>query len=94
MIHKISCASGHTTAFAHETDLDLTDGMLVRALKDARQTRDRRLQQEALAWLQICCPDVVDDLDLTPLGVGDVKRPEGQTPPTNYTQKYSVLSLA
>jgi len=94
MIHKISCGRGHNTAFAHETDLDLTDSMLVRALKDARQTRDRRLQQEALAWLQICCPDVVDDLDLAPLGVDDAKRPEVQTPPTNYSQKYSVLSLA
>jgi hypothetical protein len=94
MMHKIACGSGHNTTFAHETDLDLTDGMLVRALKDARQTRDRRLQQEALAWLQICCPDVVDELDLASLGADDAKRPEVQTPPTTYSQKYAVFSLA
>ena len=94
MMHNISGGSGHTPAFAHEPALDLTDGMVVRALKDARQTRDRRLQQEALAWLQICCPDVVDDLDLASFGADDARRPEVQSPPTNYSQKYSVLSLA
>jgi len=92
MIHKIPQTVGYNPAFAHETDLDLTEGMMARALKDVRQTRDRRLQQEAFAWLQICCPDVVDDLALAPLGVDDAKRPEVQ--PASYSQMYSVLSLA
>lgn len=40
------------------------DGMLQQAIADARQSHDRALQQEALAWLWICCPDVADDLHL------------------------------
>ncbi len=94
MMHKIAQGVGYNTAFTHETNLDLTEGMLVRALKDVRQTRDRSLQQEALGWLEICCPDVVDELDLGLLGVDDARRPEGQTPPASYSQKYSLFSLA
>lgn len=40
------------------------DGLLQQAIADARQSQDRALQQEALAWLWICCPDVADDLHL------------------------------
>ena len=40
------------------------DGMLQQAIADARQSHDLVLQQEALAWLWVCCPDVADDLRL------------------------------
>jgi hypothetical protein len=34
------------------------------AIKDAQQALDPTLQQEALAWLWVCCPDLADELGL------------------------------
>lgn len=40
------------------------DGMLQQAIADARQSQDAALQQEAISWLWVCCPDVADELRL------------------------------
>ncbi len=40
------------------------DGMLQQAIADARQSQDPVLQQEAISWLWVCCPDVADELRL------------------------------
>jgi len=69
---------------------DLTDGLLPRAIKDAKQAKDCALQQEALAWLWVCCPDVADELALpTPEETSAI-----QPDITGYLQRYSVFSLA
>lgn len=46
----------------------LDNWMLSRAVQDACQAYNGALQQEARAWLWVCCPDVADQLGLT---VGD-----------------------
>jgi hypothetical protein len=38
--------------------------MIARAVEDAMQDEDLALQQEALAWLWVCCPDLADQLEL------------------------------
>jgi hypothetical protein len=40
------------------------DEMLRQAIADARQCQDSLLQQEAITWLWVCCPDVADELSL------------------------------
>jgi hypothetical protein len=40
------------------------DDMLRQAIADARQSQDSILQQEAITWLWVCCPDVADELRL------------------------------
>jgi hypothetical protein len=40
------------------------DDMLRQAIADARQSQDAVLQQEAITWLWVCCPDVADELSL------------------------------
>ena len=69
--------------------IDRLDGMLTCAIKDARQTHDLVLQQEACAWLWVCCPDIADELGLP--------TPAPSAEPASflaYSQKYSALSLA
>jgi hypothetical protein len=69
---------------------NLTDDVLPHAIKDARQAKDSALQQEALAWLWVCCPDVADELALpTPEETSAI-----QPDITGYLQRYSVFSLA
>ncbi len=72
-----------------KANCDLADGLLTRAIKDARQSQDRTLQQEALAWLWVCCPDVADDLRLPAL-----KPSEIQPDVMEYLQRYSALSFS
>jgi hypothetical protein len=72
-----------------KTNLELTDGILTRAIKDARQSQDRSLQQEALAWLWVCCPDIADDLSLPALETGAI-----QPDVSEYLQRYSAFSLS
>lgn len=38
------------------------DEMVKHAIQDATQLRDSVLRREALAWLQVCCPDIADQL--------------------------------
>ena len=72
---------------------DLVDDALIRAIRDARQTCDKALRQEALAWLWICCPDIADELRLpTPETVAKVK--EAQPEVTDYFRQDAVFSLA
>jgi hypothetical protein len=40
------------------------DDVTAHAIKDAQQTQDSVRQQEALAWLWVCCPDLADELQL------------------------------
>lgn len=40
---------------------------IVRAIRDARQTADPALQQEAASWLWTCCPDIAEQVDLPEL---------------------------
>jgi len=37
---------------------------IARAIRDAVQTADAALQQEAASWLWICCPDIAEQVDL------------------------------
>jgi hypothetical protein len=69
---------------------DVADGLLPHAIKDAKQAKDSTLQQEALAWLWVCCPDVADELELpTPEETSAI-----QPDITGYLQRYSAFSLA
>jgi hypothetical protein len=36
--------------------------MVKHAIQDATQSCDPALRREALAWLQLCCPDIADQL--------------------------------
>jgi hypothetical protein len=36
---------------------------IARAIRDATQTGDPALQQEAASWLWICCPDIAEQVD-------------------------------
>lgn len=58
--------SRHTGPASHDDRWmeSLMDTMIVRAVRDAQQSHDLTLQQEARAWLWICCPDLADQLDL------------------------------
>ncbi len=38
------------------------DQMVKHAMQDATQAFDPALRWEALAWLQVCCPDIADQL--------------------------------
>jgi hypothetical protein len=49
-----------------DAELPVVHGVAARALKDARQSDDPVLGQEALAWLWVCCPDLADELGLPP----------------------------
>jgi hypothetical protein len=40
---------------------------IARAIRDATQTADPARQQEAAAWLWICCPDIAEQVDLPEL---------------------------
>jgi hypothetical protein len=64
---------------------ELMDTMIVRAIEDALQGQDIALQQEARAWLWICCPDVADQLDLPHPHEG------GMAAITAYTQRQPLL---
>ncbi len=72
-----------------KANFDLADGLLTRAIRDARQSQDRTLQQEALAWLWICCPDVADDLRLPALAASEIQRDV-----TGYFRRYSAFSFS
>jgi len=37
---------------------------IARAIRDAMQSADPKLQQEAASWLWICCPDIAEQVDL------------------------------
>jgi hypothetical protein len=37
---------------------------IARAIRDATQTADLALQQEAASWLWICCPDIAEQVEL------------------------------
>jgi hypothetical protein len=43
------------------------DQTIARAIRDATQRADPELQQEAAAWLWICCPDVAEQVELPEL---------------------------
>jgi len=72
-----------------KANFDLTDGVLTHALKDAKQAKDGALQQEALAWLWVCCPDIADELALPTPETGTI-----QPDITEYLQRYSAFSMA
>jgi hypothetical protein len=38
------------------------DQMVKHAIQDATQSWDIDLRREALAWLQVCCPDIADQM--------------------------------
>lgn len=40
---------------------------IVRAIRDAKQTANPALQQEAASWLWTCCPDIAEQADLPEL---------------------------
>ena len=85
--------SARTSTLAAQTGFELGDDVLARAIRDARQTCDPALQQEALAWLWVCCPDVADELDLALPGTTSAQA--NHTPdPLGYLQRYSAFSLA
>jgi hypothetical protein len=58
--------------------------MTARAIKDAGQTDDPVLQQEALAWLWVCCPDLADELRLP------APAPAVDAQATNYLDRLAV----
>lgn len=72
-----------------KANFDLADGLLTCAIKDARQCKDRVLQQEALAWLWICCPDVADDLRLPTLAASEIPHDVA-----GYFRRYSAFSFS
>jgi hypothetical protein len=37
---------------------------IARAIRDATQVTNLALQQEAAAWLWICCPDIAEQIEL------------------------------
>ena len=43
---------------------DWLEEITAQALADVQQGQDQTLQQEALAWLWVCCPDLVEELEL------------------------------
>jgi hypothetical protein len=40
---------------------------IARAIRDAMQTADPALQQEAASWLWTCCPDIAEQVELPEL---------------------------
>lgn len=40
---------------------------IARAIRDATQTANPALQQEAASWLWICCPDIAEQVELPEL---------------------------
>ena len=40
---------------------------IAHAIRDAMQTADPALQQEAVSWLWTCCPDIAEQVDLPEL---------------------------
>jgi len=48
------------------------DEMVKHAIQDATQLCDPALRREALAWLQVCCPDLADQLP--PAGAATLSR--------------------
>jgi hypothetical protein len=40
---------------------------IARAIRDATQTADPALQQEAASWLWTCCPDIAEQVELPEL---------------------------
>lgn len=40
---------------------------IARAIREATQSADPVLQQEAASWLWICCPDIAEQVDLPEL---------------------------
>jgi hypothetical protein len=40
---------------------------IARAIRDATQTGDPALQQEAASWLLTCCPDIAEQVELPEL---------------------------
>src|SRR5688572_7272419 len=40
---------------------------IARAIRDATQTADAALQQEAASWLWTCCPDIAEQVELPEL---------------------------
>ena len=40
---------------------------IARAIRDATQTADPVLQQEAASWLRVCCPDIAEQVELPEL---------------------------
>jgi len=78
------------------TNSDLIDDTLIHAIRDARQIYDLALQQEALAWLWICCPDIADELALPTLETALAIAAEKEDAPlkvVDYLHRYSTFSL-
>ena len=67
-----------------DAESTVVHGMTARAIKDAGQIDDPILQQEALAWLWVCCPDLADELRLpAPAATVDAQA-------TNYLDRLAV----
>jgi len=47
------------------------DEMVKHAIQDATQSCDPALRRESRAWLQVCCPDIVDQLSSAGLPPAD-----------------------
>lgn len=68
------------------------ENMIAQAIEDALQNDDLGLQQEARAWLWVCCPDLADQLELPrPLDLEDGGYLEDAEPSAAYQ---TVLAYA
>jgi hypothetical protein len=53
-------------SYLHKVDGAVSQ-TIARALRDATQTADPALQQEAASWLWTCCPDIAEQVELPEL---------------------------
>jgi hypothetical protein len=53
-------------SYLHKVDGAISQ-TIARALRDATQTADPALQQEAASWLWTCCPDIAEQVELPDL---------------------------
>ena len=63
--HELAGEPGFESHDSYARRVDGAVGQTIaRAIRDATQSTDPALRQEAVAWLWICCPDIAEQVDL------------------------------
>lgn len=64
--HNMTVDRAPDDSYLHNFD-GAVNQTIVRAIRDATQTADPALQQEAASWLWTCCPDIAEQVELPEL---------------------------